>query len=284
MRNEYEYYTDYEDTAPEVAAPTAPSDEQILAFVQANIDNPALIAETAAQYGVSIADLSRATGFGSDAVVSYFEQHDVDPPTYTPPAVETERPEPPPPPPPPEIVEPPRPPVIVEPPEPPPPPPPPPPEEPVYEPPRRPDEPPPTPEPPRPPKEIIEPPEDLYSSWPQDKVGNPYTKQVVGPRTTYRQNADGTLTQLDERGDPIKVAETTTNTTAGTDTTTGTTTAADATTTTATPTANTAATTTASATTPAATTPITLTDYQGNQFNGDQVLITKAISLTVPNC
>ena len=286
MRNDNDDdYMVYEDTAPEAAAPAAPSDEQILAFVQANIDNPALIAETAAQYGVSVADLSRATGFGADAVVSYFEQHDVPPPAYTPPAVveevATETPaqaiariqaeydekkrianenltalqvnkpvvEPPPPPPEKPVVEPPRPP-----------------ERPVEEPPRRPDEPPPRPEPPRP----QEPPEDLYSTWAQDQSGNPYTKQVVGPRTTYRQNADGSLTQLDERGDPIKVAETTTGTT------TGATTAADTTpvtTTTTAPTTTTAATATTPATTTlAATTPTTLTDYQGNQFNGDQVL------------
>lgn len=191
----------YEDTAP-----AAPSDEQILAFVQANIDNPALIAETAAQYGVSVSDLSRATGYDANVVVNYFQQADVPPPAYEPPptggltaVAETATP-----PSPPERVEEPSPPRIYEPT--------PYPEEPIYEPPRRPDEPPPRPEPPRPPKEIIEPPEDPYSSWPQDKTGNPYTKQVVGERTTYRQNADGTLTQLDERGDPIKVADTTTNT------------------------------------------------------------------------
>ena len=197
MRNEYEYYSDYEDTSFEEEAPAAlatPSDDQILAFVQANIGNPALIAETAAQYGVSVDDLSRVTGYDSNAVVSYFEQADVAPPAYTPPTpVEISRPEPPPPPDEP-IYEPPPPPEepIYEPP---PPPPPPPPERPVYE-------------PPRPPKEIIEPPEDLYSSWAQDQSGNPYTKQVVGPRTTFRQNADGTLTELDERGDPIKAAVT----------------------------------------------------------------------------
>ena len=84
----------YEDTAPAV------SDADIRAFVEANIGNPALIAETAAQYGVSVDDLSRATGYDSNAVVSYFQQADVAPPTYTPPVVETERPEPPPPPPP----------------------------------------------------------------------------------------------------------------------------------------------------------------------------------------
>jgi hypothetical protein len=249
MRNDNDYYTDYEDTSfEEVAtAPAAPSDEQILAFVQANIDNPALIAEAAAQYGVSVEDLSRATGYDSNAVVSYFQQADVDPPTYESPptgglnAVSVAEQPPPPPPPDERIYEPPRPPrEIVE----------------RPEPPRRPDEPPPRPEPPRP----EEPPEDLYGTWAQDQSGNPYTKQVVGERTTYRQNADGSLTQLDERGDPIKAAETTkaatTETTAAADTTPATTTA-----TTATPT-----------TTTAATALPTLTDYQGNQFDGAKVL------------
>jgi hypothetical protein len=241
----------YEDTAP-----ATPSDEQILAFVQANIDNPALIAETAAQYGVSIDDLSRATGFGQDAVVSYFEQHDVAPPTYTPPVVETERPEPPPPP-----DE-----RVYEPPD-----------ERVYEPPRPPDEPPPRPEPPTPPeKPVIEPPDDLYSSWPEDKAGNPYTKQVVGPRTTFRQNADGTLTELDERGDPLKASGSITGAITDAATGTGTTIAADTKTATTTPATTTAAaTTTPAATTAAATTPAalpTLTDYQGNQFDGTKLL------------
>ena len=290
--NDDDYYTAYEDTAPAV------SDADIRAFVEANIGNPALIAETAAQYGVSVDDLSRATGYDSNAVVSYFQQADVAPPAYEPPptgglnsVVETSSP----------VVEE----VAAETPaqaiariqaeydekkrianenltalqvnkpvveQPPRPEPPPPPERPVEEPPRPPDEP--VVEPPRP-----EPPEDPYSSWPQDMAGNPYTKQVVGPRTTYRQNADGSLTQLDERGNPIKVAETTTTTgtTAGTDTatTTGTTTAADATTTTATPTTTTAATTTtpaATTATTAATTLPTLTDHQGNQYDGAQLL------------
>ena len=170
----------YEDTAPAV------SDADIRAFVEANIGNPALIAETATQYGVSVDDLSRATGYDSNAVVSYFQQADVAPPAYEPPptgglsAVSVaEEPTPPPPPDEP-VYEPPRPPIIVEPPEPPPPPPPPPPKEPVYE-----------------------PPEDS---------GNTGTKQVVGPRTTYRQNADGSLTELNERGDPITANKTYTQT------------------------------------------------------------------------
>jgi len=210
MRSGYDYEDVEEDTAPEAAAPAAPSDEQILAFVQANIDNPALIAETAAQYGVSIADLSRATGFGQDAVVSYFEQHDVAPPTYTPPVVETERPEPPPPPPPPDIVEPPRPPDIVEPPPPPPPPPPP--------------EPPPTPEPP-----VIEPPKP-----PTERIVETNAPVALGDGTF--RTSGGTI--IDKDGRPVTKAP---------DTTTA-------------------------ATTPVVTTPTTLTDYQGNQFNGDQVL------------
>jgi len=186
----------FEDTAP--AAPTV-SDEQIKAFVEANIGNPALIAETAAQYGVSVSDLSRATGYDANAVVSYFQQADVAPPAYEPPptgglnAVAVAE-EPTPPPPPDERV--------YEPPD-----------ERVYEPPRRPDEPPPRPEPPPLPEPpVVEPPEDLYSSWPQDKAGNPYTKQVVGERTTFRQNADGTLTELNERGDPITANKTYTQT------------------------------------------------------------------------
>jgi len=84
--------------APASVASGPPSDDQILAFVEANIDNPALIAETAAQYGVSVADLSRATGYGEDAVVGYFQQHDVAPPTSTTtstPSVETKPTEPP---------------------------------------------------------------------------------------------------------------------------------------------------------------------------------------------
>jgi hypothetical protein len=85
MRSGYDYEDVEEDTAPEAAAPAAPSDEQIRAFVEANIGNPALIAETAAQYGVSIADLSRATGYDSNVVVDYFQQADVAPPAYEPP-------------------------------------------------------------------------------------------------------------------------------------------------------------------------------------------------------
>jgi len=110
-----------------VAAPAPPSDQQIKEFVQANIGNPELIAQTAAQYGVSVADLSRATGYDPTVVVDYFKQAEVPPPpigglTATkveepprPPDI-IERQEPPTPPPIKDVVEPPRPPIkeIVE--------------------------------------------------------------------------------------------------------------------------------------------------------------------------
>jgi chemotaxis protein CheY-P-specific phosphatase CheC len=69
----------FEDEEPIEAAP-AVSDEQIKAFVDANIGNPALIAETAAQYGVSVADLSRATGYDTNVVVDYLKQAEAAPP------------------------------------------------------------------------------------------------------------------------------------------------------------------------------------------------------------
>ena len=217
MRGGYDYEEVEEDTAPEeVSAPTV-SDEQIKAFVEANIGNPALIAETAAQYGVSVADLSRATGYDSNVVVNYFQQADVAPPSIgglnatkveepPPPPVIVEPP-PPPPPPPPDIVEPPRPPDIVEPP--------------------RPPDQPPTP-----------PPEVIYEPKPVD-LGD----------GTFR-TPGGTI--IDRDGRPV---------TATVDTTAATTT---------TPTATTPAATTAATTT--ATTLPAVTDYQGNQFDGTQLL------------
>ena len=220
MRGGYDYEEVEEDTAPEeVAAPTV-SDEQIKAFVEANIGNPALIAETAAQYGVSVADLSRATGYDSNVVVNYFQQADVAPPSIG--GLNATK-----------VEEPPPPPVIVEPP--PPPPPPPPPD--IVEPPRRPDEPPPKEETPRPeePRTIYEP------------------KLVDLGDGTFR-TPGGNI--IDSNGYPVTKA---------TETTTSTTTAADATTATPTTTATTAATTTA-------TTLPAVTDYQGNQFDGTQLL------------
>lgn len=234
MRNDndddYAVYEDTEEVSAPAASPAAPSDEQIRAFVEANIGNPALIAETAAQYGVSVADLSRATGYDSNAVVSYFQQADVAPP-FTGGLNATKVQEPPPPPPTPDIVEPPRPPEIAD-----NPPPPPRPEEPVVEPPRpperpideplrRPDEPPPRPE--------------------QEPI---YEPKIVDLGDGTFRTPGGTI--IDKDGYPVTKAPTV-------DTT--------------------AATTTASATTPAVTTPAatalpTLTDYQGNQFDGAQVL------------
>jgi len=228
MRSGYDYEDVEEDTAPEAAAPAAPSDEQIRAFVEANIGNPALIAETAAQYGVSVADLSRATGYDSNAVVSYFQQADVAPPSTG--GLNATKVQEPPPPPPPDIVEPPRPPEIADNPPPPRPEepvvePPRPPERPIDEPPRRPDEPPPRPE--------------------QEPI---YEPKIVDLGDGTFRTPGGTI--IDKDGYPVTKAPTV-------DTT--------------------AATTTASATTPAVTTPAatalpTLTDYQGNQFDGAQVL------------
>ena len=257
MRNDNDDdYAVYEDTE-EVASAPAVSDQQIKDFVQANLGNPALIAETAAQYGVSVADLSRATGYDPTVVVDYFRQAEVPPPSIgglnatkveePPPPVIVE---PPPPPPPPETVEPPRPPVIVEPPPPPPPPeivepprppvivePPPPPPPPTPEPPRRPDEPPPRPDEP-PPKE------------------DPRRPDVPPTKTIYEPPlvdlGDGTFRTpggniIDSNGYPVtKPADTTTATT-------------------------TAATTTATATTPTSTLP-TVTDIDGHQYDGTQLL------------
>ena len=249
--NDDDYYTAYEDTAPEeVATAPAVSDQQIKDFVQANIDNPALIAETAAQYGVSVADLSRATGYDPTVVVDYFKQAEVPPPSIGGlNATKVEQPPPPvivePPPPPPEIVEPPRPPVIVEPPPPPPPPPsisPPPPERPVEEPPRRPDEPPPRPDEP-PPK--VEPPER--------KPEEPPTKTIYEPKLV--DLGDGTFRTpggniIDSNGYPVtKTADTNTATT----------------------TAATTATATTPATTPTSTLPAVI-DSDGHQYDGAQLL------------
>lgn len=76
MAQQGNYSTTYEDTAPATGGVT---DADILAYVQANINNPAAIAAAAQQYNVSAADLSRATGYGLDAVNSYFTQAQVTP-------------------------------------------------------------------------------------------------------------------------------------------------------------------------------------------------------------
>jgi len=282
--NDDDYYTAYEDSAPAV------SDADIRAFVEANIGNPALIAETAAQYGVSVDDLSRATGYDSNAVVSYFQQADVAPPAYEPPptgglsAVSVAE-EPTPPPPPDERV--------YEPPD-----------ERVYEPPR-PDEPPPRPEPPPPPEPpVYEPPEPpptriVETNAPVDlgdgtfrtrggtiidKDGRPVTKTVdttstavVNTPKTYTQTeVNDALTNLlandpnAKRSDVAALASTLGITAdqvnaAYSSLPAAKTTVADTTTGTATGTTKTTDTTTAVALP-------TLTDYQGNQFDGAQLL------------
>lgn len=204
MRGGYDYEEVEEDTAPEeVAAPTV-SDEQIKAFVEANIGNPALIAETAAQYGVSVADLSRATGYDSNVVVDYFQQADVAPPSIG--GLNATK-----------FEEPPPPPVIVEP-----------------------------PPPPTPPPDIVEPP--LPPTTPPPEVI--YEPKPVDLGDGTFRTPGGTI--IDRDGRPV---------TATVDTTAATTT---------TPTATTPAATTAATTT--ATTLPAVTDYQGNQFDGTQLL------------
>ena len=56
----------------------AVSDADILAYVQANINDPGAIAAAAAQYGVSLDDLSRATGYSAPEVSNYFQQAQID--------------------------------------------------------------------------------------------------------------------------------------------------------------------------------------------------------------
>jgi len=55
------------------------SDADINAYVQANIGNPAAIAAAAAQYGVSLEDLSRATGYDTGTINDYFSNAGVSP-------------------------------------------------------------------------------------------------------------------------------------------------------------------------------------------------------------
>ena len=56
----------------------AVSDADILAYVQANINDPGAIAAAAAQYGVSLDDLTRATGYSAPEVNNYFSQANID--------------------------------------------------------------------------------------------------------------------------------------------------------------------------------------------------------------
>ena len=57
----------------------AVSDADIQAYVQANINDPAAIAAAAQQYGVSLDDLTRATGYDANTVNNYFQQANVTP-------------------------------------------------------------------------------------------------------------------------------------------------------------------------------------------------------------
>jgi hypothetical protein len=54
------------------------TDAEINAYVQANIGNPQAIADAAQQYGVSAADLSRATGYDAGTVSNYFSNAGID--------------------------------------------------------------------------------------------------------------------------------------------------------------------------------------------------------------
>jgi len=160
MRNDNEEdYTPYEDTA-DVSAPAAPSDDQIKAFVQANIDNPALIAQTAAQYGVSVADLSRATGYDPAVVVDYLKQAEVTPATGGLNASKVEEPPSPPP------------------------------EEHIYEPPRIPEKP--VVEPPSPP-EIVEPPPPVVVKPPVVEEKPVVETTVPQDKTVTKSTTDTTL-------------------------------------------------------------------------------------------
>jgi hypothetical protein len=57
---------------------TKVSDADIKAYVEQNINNPAAIAAAAAANGVSLADISRATGYNPDQVSGYFANAKVD--------------------------------------------------------------------------------------------------------------------------------------------------------------------------------------------------------------
>jgi hypothetical protein len=71
------YSTAYEDTAPSGGI----SDADILAYVQANINNPSAIAAAAAANGVSMADLSRATNISVADITNYFNNAGVQAPS-----------------------------------------------------------------------------------------------------------------------------------------------------------------------------------------------------------
>jgi SWI/SNF-related matrix-associated actin-dependent regulator 1 of chromatin subfamily A len=79
------YRTVYEDTD----SYSGVSDADILAFVQANINNPAAIAAAAAANNVSLNDLSRATGFSTSDITSYFGNSGVQAPSASQTAAES---------------------------------------------------------------------------------------------------------------------------------------------------------------------------------------------------
>ena len=192
------------------------SDSDIGSFVQQNLGNPAAIAQAAQMYQVTAEDLARATGYSPEQISTYFASAGVSGPYQAPQQAMSPEPTSPPdtnpePPRNPEATrnpdprkaedirevtrnpEPPRPPR-EEPPHPPREEPPRPREEPPrprYEEPPRPRE-----EPPRPPRE--EPPLTRYEEPPEI-----YPVQPTQPRTSYRQDADGTLTEIGYDGQPI---------------------------------------------------------------------------------
>ena len=67
------FYVNYEDSGGFDAI----SDQQIADFVSANLGNPAAIAAAADAYGISIADISRATGYATNDINNYFESAQV---------------------------------------------------------------------------------------------------------------------------------------------------------------------------------------------------------------
>jgi len=163
------------------------SDSDIGSFVQQNIGNPEAIAQAAQMYQVTAEDLARATGYSPEQISTYFSSSGVGgpytaPQTMTPPEPTRYSPEP----------ERPRPPDEPRRPDPNP--------EPRYEEPR------PDPRPdPRPERPDVRP--VMPEVYPQDYAGPRTTgttqHQQVGPRTSYRQEADGTLTEIGYDGQPI---------------------------------------------------------------------------------
>jgi hypothetical protein len=152
------------------------SDSDIGSFVQQNIGNPEAIAQAAQMYQVTAEDLARATGYSPEQISTYFSSAGVGgpytaPQTMTPPEPVRYSPEPVRPPPEPETKRPPPPP------------------EPRYE------------EPPRPERPVM--PEIYPEDYNGPRTTGTTQPQQVGPRTSYRQEADGTLTEIGYDGQPI---------------------------------------------------------------------------------